>query len=1015
MKITFCHLSDIHFSNLRENSILEKKQKLIDAILSNLNRDSILFFIVSGDIAQSGNKYEYEIALDFFCDISSKIVSSRNIEIHFIFVPGNHDCKFPTDNTLIKNADSMRNDVRISNSTDLINKLCLAQINYRDFVNVFDKHRIINDLLSQKEFQIKEKKILFNLINSSWISQKDEKVGDIYIPTSQFEKIEKDKYDYVISVLHHPFEWFSVDNRLSFEKYITKISDIIFVGHEHIGEDEKVISRDSIYECHYGEVLQDVKDSNNSAFTIITYDLEKKVDNKEVIYRWNCNMYCKQELVEPLASSKDNLYKIDFLEFINNPNIDIMHMYKDPVRIKDLYIYPNIQINSDKILSDKRLPIVKGTELFEYIGKQKSILITGECFTGKTALCKMLYLDYIEAGYYPLYLDGSKINTSHLNKMEQLLYSKIVEQVNDEYIEIYEQTDRKFKVLLIDDFDKCNLNDSSKKYIINYLQDKFDINIIFSNIAYEIEVLRDSIDQVNNYFCQGNICEMGPSSRHKLIRKWYYLGRETVISEEELIRYIQMAEQTINTLKGDGCFPTIPAHILIILQQLDIAQSKQDGMSSYGHLFDFLISRSIIRIGANVNQDITAGYLMELAYYMFKIGKKSLTGNDISNITNYYNKEYNKEIDSGTYINELIDVNLLSKYGDELVFAYPYIYYYYVAKYLSSYISEEEVYKKIEYMSRRLFNEDYGNIMVFLCHLTKDYKIINYLIENSMILFNDIEKCNFEVQQEFLIDMDKDVSDFVEINFNPEKNLEDRKNEYYIKKDEDELLEMEEYDRLKDFKEITEDPYVNKMLQINNAFKTMEVMGQILKNYPGTVKGKMQDELVKNVHDLGMRTLSFTYTVIKESIEPLINKIQQKLQLQNSPSELRELISISNKEISKITFVISYGMIRKIAFCLSNEGLITTIEKSELSNVLSYKLVKKSIYLNNLDKLHGEEVIKIHDCLIESKNNFADSMLRKMVIDHYYFFGSKDSNTRQRVCDKLDIKISNSSLLVNKH
>lgn len=53
MRITICHLSDIHFATC-ENTILEKQKKLCDAILQDALKKDVIIFIVSGDIAQSG-------------------------------------------------------------------------------------------------------------------------------------------------------------------------------------------------------------------------------------------------------------------------------------------------------------------------------------------------------------------------------------------------------------------------------------------------------------------------------------------------------------------------------------------------------------------------------------------------------------------------------------------------------------------------------------------------------------------------------------------------------------------------------------------------------------------------------------------------------------------------------------------------------------------------------------------------------------------------------------------------
>ena len=58
-----------------------------------MKRDLIIF-IVSGDIAQSGQTAEYEIAYNFFTDIQEYLQNKKGLRALFFFVPGNHDCDF---------------------------------------------------------------------------------------------------------------------------------------------------------------------------------------------------------------------------------------------------------------------------------------------------------------------------------------------------------------------------------------------------------------------------------------------------------------------------------------------------------------------------------------------------------------------------------------------------------------------------------------------------------------------------------------------------------------------------------------------------------------------------------------------------------------------------------------------------------------------------------------------------------------------------------------------------------
>ncbi|MCP5051262.1 MAG: metallophosphoesterase, partial [bacterium] len=86
------HLSDIH---LRKKDDSEPKQfrqrvkgKLIEAVTTHVKEHSVPDFVaVTGDIAFSGKKKEYDFALEFFKELRDALPG----ETKFLVIPGNHD------------------------------------------------------------------------------------------------------------------------------------------------------------------------------------------------------------------------------------------------------------------------------------------------------------------------------------------------------------------------------------------------------------------------------------------------------------------------------------------------------------------------------------------------------------------------------------------------------------------------------------------------------------------------------------------------------------------------------------------------------------------------------------------------------------------------------------------------------------------------------------------------------------------------------------------------------------
>lgn len=1021
MKIALCHLSDIHIQkDPKLNTVFKKKDCLLNAIRRVVDNNTYIFLIVSGDISFSGAKPEYNQALDFFSDLYIQLDDYSDKSCFLLFVPGNHDCDF-SDSKQNKFVESFRAKISNDESKDLIEEICKLFSNFYSFEENFNSKdfqiKNCTFLIKQKEYKLNNFKILFNLVNTAWLSEKKEKPGVIFIPKNQYVDFEENHLS--ITIFHHPFNYLKNSELYEFKNYITKNSDLIFVGHGHNGNEEKIESRLSNYNYNLGDALQDTEDSTNSGFSITLFNLTNST-TKKAVASWNSKqrLYKVEIKAEEkfqrnvsISSLKLNLNE-DYLKFLNSHDIEIQHRFKENVTLEDLYIYPDLKIFEET--SKKSFIVIKSDEVFKYILDKKRVILTGDSNYGKTALSKKLCLDFYNQGFLPLLINAKDIQ--HHNEIEDMINSEVIKQYSPDLVEKYKQSEKREKVIIIDDFDKINLNATARQEFLDKIKQKYEYVMLFTNITYEIGVLMDSIDVPFEDFIMCDIKEMGHYLRRKLIMKWYSLGREHNISDEKLEQLYRDAEKTINVLRGEGGYwPTIPSHLLIILQQLD-ASILNENISSYGYLYEFLISRSIVKLIDNeiiYNADIVNGLLIETAYYMFSNQKKLLDDQDLIEIEKLYNEEYDEDINYKQFIQSFVDVNIFKHVNFEVTFKYSYIYYYFIAKYLSNNIEEKYVLDHINHMTKRLFNEEYGNIIIFLCHISKNTNIINSIIANSMSIFEEYDLCDFTCQNKLLKQIGETITDITDSISLKTGSVSDHNNSFAQEKDNQELIKPQE--KFGEYYDETEDPILNKMLNINKAFKTMEVMGQILKNYPGTLKGKIKKDLIQNTYNLGMRTLSVMYDILEEDIESLVDNIKNKLYNNIPDVKIDEYVTaIKSKAIQKMSllaFVVTYGMIRKISFCISNEALLKTINKIRSEGNVSFRLVYTSIMLNNIGKLHSQELLRLYHDFINSNNKFASGLLKQMLSDHFYFFGIKDYATCQKVCDTLKIGKPDKKLL----
>jgi len=1025
MKFTFCHLSDIHFKN-SNNYISEKKDAICDAILEDCLKNELIIFLVTGDIAQSCQSEEYEIALDFFVTIQEKLKSSKNISTVYFFAPGNHDCDFSDSN--INMDDDIRRD-RIIQQRDNMTKtefdylsqqLCVKQNNFNDFSETFkiDNLNSLNVSVIYETIWLKKFKlalntdlIYLNILNTAWLTRYHEVVGELFIPENQYTQIKRED-GLNITMYHHPSNWMNPNERIAFNKWVLNKSDIVLVGHEHVGRNENIQTRESQYNAQYGEVLQEWGEPSVSGFIINIVDEANFIAK---IYKWNDleKIYIKEnEIDKDFCNTQIRYlyYTKDYQNYINTFDMHVNNPNRRDIFLKDLYIYPDIEVfkeNANIYRQTKDIITIKGEELKTYILEQKHISISGGSKSGKTALAKMLSYDYIKNDIYPLIINCDKLSSTSNKSLMEIERSNITNEYGREALSHYRQLPIKKKMLILDNFEKCGRN---KEEILKYFDNFYEYIITLSNNLYEIEILGDTLSDENSKYIQSSICELGPKKRNSLIKKWFMKEDDIIINENDINKKIEVAQQTIDVLKGNGYMPCIPSYILIILQQLEYTTETTQDKSSYGYLYEFLIMRAILEMNQSskyVNKDIASGILIEVASFMLDHKDNTISKEDFEKLITKYNRMYYTDANTELYLDKYCEVELLENNDGLISYKYPYIHYYYTAKYMANNIQNPNVEIIIKEMSQTLYDERCGDIMIFLCHLTKNIFVINSVLENAKNLLLNKEIFDFTKHKSINLE----ISEFIDSNLIPEKELEKRQDHVLDIKEKREQDLKKQGDKSTCSLNKTQPNIDGEMIDLSNALKTIDVLGQILKNYPGTIVGTIKEDILTNIHNLGMRTITFVRNMLYNKIEVAYTEIEKKLKdnkgviederLEELFNTLKSQAALVNKLLDNTFGILTYCMIRRLAAAISNEALISLLSGSRLNGILSFDLIKNATYLNEFGILNSSNIIKEYDELKNNSNIFSANLLRLMVYDHYYTFGSKDYKTSQLIWEKL--------------
>jgi predicted MPP superfamily phosphohydrolase len=228
--LTFIHLSDIHFRKGYSDSMFDldndvRNQLVHDAINTCNKLGGISGILISGDIAFSGKKEEYDIAINW---LENELCPKINLDPSNIWcVPGNHDIDWITIEKY-KYLQNFREEIRKCKQEDieqLMGKyykdgsaeiLYYPLSNYNEFARHYDCELSIDRPFWKHELKFHSgASLLLVGINSALSSDKLDDEFENKLVLAAFQgRISYNEDEYPIVICHHPNFWMKTNDDL---------------------------------------------------------------------------------------------------------------------------------------------------------------------------------------------------------------------------------------------------------------------------------------------------------------------------------------------------------------------------------------------------------------------------------------------------------------------------------------------------------------------------------------------------------------------------------------------------------------------------------------------------------------------------------------------------------------------------------------------------------------------------------------------------------------------------------
>jgi len=701
-----------------------------------------------------------------------------------------------------------------------------------------------------------------------------------------------------------------------------------------------------------------------------------------------------------------------YLEKINDTGIKLTHPNKNELTLDDIFVFQDLQdienkkkirVNSKKLLDINNIP---------------KAMIFGEEVSGKTSLIFTLQKKLNDNNFIPLYFNAKNLKSSDYDKFVNRLVNNFKKQYQDidksEIIKLLDSNEDNF-VILIDNFEALSIKKlDARARFLEMLSEKFNNVFIFADDSLEMEIMtKDELKSKINDFKFFRIKEYGYQLRDKVIEKWLTIGQEETIDENYLLERKDEVFKMIETVIGNKFIPTYPLYIITLLQQIEAGTGSNLGGSAYAEFYNYLIVQAMGTTKIKPDElDYYHTYLSYIAYSYFKDGRRELDRTEIEKLHDKHGEIYHKKSFTSVYEN-LINAKFIKEDNEFYSFNHNYIYYFYVAKYLSDNMEEDDILVEIDMLIKRLYRTEFANIIIFLIHhsKTRAKSIIGKILDEAKIIFNDINPSTLSKDE--LVNINQLVSNEMKIIIEDKKPEEYRNGELELQ-DEVEELNGDTYEDKNGFtpsynEDIKELDIFGK---INLSFKLMEILGQISKNYYGSLKNDAKSNILNELSSLGLRNLHLLLDHFSEYSELLEKDIRDIIEKKGTSTDA-EVEAVTKRIVFNFAEAISMNFIKKIANSMASKNLFDSIDNLvETNNTEAMKLINIATKLDFSGGLNKDKIIELNKNF--SQNIIVQDLLKRLVIEHLYKF-NVTYKKKQEICDRLNIGIeTQKNILVHK-
>lgn len=1006
MTLNVLHLSDIHFRS-KSDQVFCRAPEIASAVYHLARAVTKNIIVVSGDIAYGGSAAEYAVAEEFISTLRSLLERETDSPVEVLVSPGNHDCALiPESRLRERTIQAIMENPQDALDEEMLSVCIGAQHSFFEFRKRIETQKPIfeHPLWNEYELIIGANVVRASMLNVSWMSRLRERQGGLVFPVNTFENLLSEKADLRLAVMHHPFNWYQQRDYQVLRRTLRAHSSVVLTGHEHVPNTGAYIDDMTGASLFFeAPALQPPPGEGEPGYFCHTFDFSAKTV-KSTLFTLNAEGVREGE--EPsthsfqlLAEKKGQSLVLSetFIERLRDAGANLTHANKEEVTIDDIFVYPDLQeqVNEPTVLRP-----ISSESLVPRIEDGEKILITGEEKSGKSTLLLQYYKALRSDGWVPVYLDIAGAAFKTKSDAEKRIAQAIESQYANPEAVLRAPKDK--LVLLLDNVDRIKASNTFLAHLLQYADKQFGGLVCTSDRQFEYSGLvskeaAEALSTLKNY----ELLRFGLKLRHRLIKKWCALS--DIALKIDLDQRIYDSESLINSVIGKKLVPELPIYILILLQSSEQHRHGEIQNGGYGHYYQYLITKSLGEVGVKpLELNEYYNYLAQLSWQMLYSKQRELDYANLAEFNRVFSQRFTT-VDLDSRLALLLRARIICKQGDYYAFSYPYIFYYFAGKYLAANLSKQEIRAWVEHACGKLHIRENSDTILFLTHHTDEPWVIEQIAAVLNGCFPDLKPMELNGDTE-AIDALVDSASQIVIEMGSIEENQDKFREIG-----DEVSSMHDSEPELDPKIGGELAF---MAQWNLLMKTADILGQILKNYYGSLEKAQKSAYLTEVFNGPLRAIRGVLEDVASDTDGLITQMEHMLDIGDKKRSRDEL----RRELKKVAFSIlgmmGFATVAATGSYVASDKLREDIRSVVNSNpTVAFRLIEMATRLLRPGNPPLQDVKALAEELKDKP--YAFGILQSLGFQHMYLYHTSAPD-RQALCSYLKLTLSASKTVLTK-